>query len=391
MRKRTNQIRVVLSLLFLLPLIVNAQQNKKRKLVEIFTIIQKLHGIQFNYAEDIVKEIAIIPPSKNLSLKAVLTYLEKYTGLRFVLMNTNFVLVKPSEGLIICGYLKDNDNLFPLPNVVVQGIYNTTISDKNGYFEIKVASKNELIIMSHIGYQTNRKTYQQLKKGRCEVIVLKSNLFALSEVVLSDYITTGINKINNGSFEIDFSKFDILPGLIDHDVLHSIQAFPGIFSVNETVSTINIRGGTNDQNLMLWDHIKMYQSGHFFGLISMYNPQITHKVTLRKNGSDASFTDGVSGTIDMRTDTKVTKNFTANIGMNLTDLNGFADIPIGSRSSLQIAVRKSISDFFVTPTYTEFFNRISQGTEVETNTSGVSTNTDKSFDFYDTSLRWIYK
>lgn len=212
----------------------------------------------------------------------------------------------------------------------------------------------------------------------------------LSEIIVAGYIVKGINKLSNGSFEIDISDFDILPGLIDTDVLQAIQAFPGIQSINETVSNINIRGGTHDQNLILWDDIKMYQSGHFFGLISMFNPQITQRVSLTKNGSNTEFTDGVSGTISMETVRKVNTQFKGNIGVNFIDANGFADIPISKKSSLQLAMRKSISDFTETPTYNNFFERISQDTEVENNAMSII-NSDKAFDFYDASLRWLYK
>ncbi|RKE94991.1 TonB-dependent receptor plug domain-containing protein [Ichthyenterobacterium magnum] len=215
-------------------------------------------------------------------------------------------------------------------------------------------------------------------------------LQSLPEVVISSYLVKGINKLNDGSFQVDFSNFDILPGLIDTDVLQTIQAFPGILSSNETVSNINIRGGTHDQNLILWDDIKMYQSGHFFGLISMYNPQITQEVSLIKNGTETSFTDGVSGTISMKTEQKINKEFKGSFGANFIDVNGFVDVPVNENSSLQFAARKSISDVLETPTYSNLFDRISQDTEVETNVNSII-NSDKTFDFYDVSLRWIYK
>ena len=211
----------------------------------------------------------------------------------------------------------------------------------------------------------------------------------LSEVVLSEYIIKGINKLNNGSYDIDFKAFDILPGVIDTDVLQAVQAFPGIQSNNETVSNINIRAGSHDQNLILWDGIKMYQSGHFFGLISMFNPQITQEVNVLKNGTKVSLTDGVSGTISMETSSEINNTFKGSLGVNFIDANGFADIPISEKSSLQVAARKSISDVAETPTYTNFFKRISQNTEVERNTTNI-VNSDQEFDFYDTALRWIY-
>ncbi|WP_282042454.1 FecR domain-containing protein [Winogradskyella flava] len=233
----------------------------------------------------------------------------------------------------------------------------------------------------------------QLTDDNTVLVITKAadfDLQELSEIIVSGYIVKGINKLSNGSFEIDVSDFDILPGLIDTDVLHAVQAFSGIQSINETVSNINIRGGSHDQNLILWDDIKMYQSGHFFGLISMFNPQITERVSLTKNGSATEFTDGVSGTISMQTEKEVNDTFKGNVGINFIDANGFVDIPISDKSSLQVAARKSISDFTETPTYNNFFERISQDTEVENNAMSII-NSDKAFDFYDASLRWIYK
>lgn len=85
----------------------------------------------------------------------------------------------------------------------------------------------------------------------------------LDEITISNYLTTGINKDNSGAITIAPKQFGILPGLIAPDILKTIQDLPGVLSVDETVSNINVRGGTHDQNLILYDGIKMYQSGHF--------------------------------------------------------------------------------------------------------------------------------
>ncbi|MDO5969811.1 TonB-dependent receptor [Flavivirga aquimarina] len=390
MEKRIKKTAIFFSFLFFISNGVYAQdQTDTRTLSQIIATLQEAYKVQFNYAEDVIEGISLKPPTKKLSLLEVLKYLEKNTGLSFTLMNDSFILVKPREDVILCGYLKDKDNLEVLPFATVQTPSSSATSDENGFFKIKVKNASQLITIRHLGYKTVTKAYSQFAMSGCSDVYLQSDFQLLSQVIISNFITSGINKIDNGSFQIDFSNLKILPGLIDHDVLQSVQAFPGIQSVNETVSNINIRGGTHDQNLILWDDIKMYQSGHFFGLISMYNPHITQKVSLRKSGSDVSYTDGVSGTIEMQTDNEVNRKFEGIIGMNLTDVNGFADIPVNESSSIQIAARKSISDFFETPTYTAFFDRISQNTEVASNSTTI-TNTNKTFDFYDTSFRWIY-
>ena len=390
MKKRINQVVLSIVFVFSLSALFAQENNAIKPLAQVIGLLETQYHVQFNYAEDVVREISLKPPETSLSFKELLEYLQKATGLTFTDMNSGIVLITPNKTRLLCGYVKDIETLQPLSAATIQTLKHSTTSDDSGFFQIEINDVSELVIIRYLGYKTINKAYNLFGPNQCEDVFLIPNFQSLSQVVISNYLVNGINKINNGSFEINFSDFDILPGLIETDVLQSVQSFPGIQSINETVSNINIRGGTHDQNLILWDDIKMYQSGHFFGLISMYNPQITHKVSLRKNGSDVSFTDGVSGTIAMQTNNNVNTTFKGSIGVNLTNVNGFVDFPVGKKSSVQIAARKSINDFIETPTYKSFFNRISQNTEVEDNQTSI-TNTNKSFDFYDTSLRWLYK
>ncbi len=387
-KSRIYFLLVIVSLVY--STVSNAQDNNDQQpLYQVLIELKEQYNYQFNYSESTIQDVYLIPPKRDLSFSQVLTYLRESTGLVFTILNANFISITKKDGLLVCGFLKAKDSHMPLVAATVHSASNATITDDNGFFELKVNTESDMISFRHLGYRTYSKPLKEFNKNGCSDIFLDLQAQPLSEVVISNYIVNGINKLNNGAFEIDFSNFDILPGLIETDVLQSVQAFPGIQSENETVSNINIRGGTHDQNLILWDDIKMYQSGHFFGLISMYNPQITEEVSLLKNGTDVRYTDGTSGTISMKTDEQVNSQLNANLGVNFIDANGFVDVPLGKKSSIQIAARKSISEFVQTPTYDEFFERISQNTEIESNESNI-VNSDKSFDFYDASLRWIY-
>ncbi len=360
-----------------------------RPLIEVLKELQVRYGYQFNYATETVDNIQVVPPSKELSISESLYYLQERTRLIFTVLDNKIVSVKKTE-LQLCGYLKDKSTQEPIANATVRGRKNSTITNEAGYFELIPETKNDFISIRHIGYKTLDRSYQFFKEFDCGDVYLVPDELQLAEIILSDFLIRGIDKLNDGSFKIDFDRFSILPGMTETDVLQSVQAFPGIQSINETVSDINIRGGTNDQNLILWDGIKMYQSGHFFGLISMYNPQITQKVGLWKNGAPVAYTDGVSGTILMETDQQITTNFQGNVAFNFLDANAFADIPLGSRSSVQVAARKAISNYVESPTYRAYFDRISQDTEVESN-AGEVVNSDFEFDFYDHSIRWLFK
>ena len=217
------------------------------------------------------------------------------------------------------------------------------------------------------------------------------NIQKLKEVIVTNYLTTGITKLNDGSITIKPETFGILPGLIEPDVLQTLQALPGVLSADETVSNINVRGGTHDQNLLLWDGIKMYQSGHFFGLISAFNPYTTKRINVYKNGTRAKYGDGISSIIDMQLPDDIDNEFKAGLGFNLINADGYAKIPLSNKTELQISTRRSITDLINTSTFEQYSKRIFQDSDFENaKNSGTSISQNESFYFYDVTAKFLY-
>ena len=368
--------------------IIAQEEEGTTSLPRILVELQERFGVQFNYASALVDELQVPPPDTTLSLEQTIDHLKTQSNLDFVFVSDSIISIKKKR-LMLCGYLLDVQSNEALPYVTVKNGTRGTITNPEGYFEIEAAHATDVIQIRHIGHKTIQREAQFFNTAKCARIYLIPEHEQLEEVILYQYLIRGVDKLGNGSLQIDFNKFSILPGLIEEDVLQSVQALPGIQSIDETVSNINIRGGSNDQNLITWDGIKMYQSGHFFGLISMYNPHMTQKVELHKNGSGVSETDGVSGTIAMKTKDYINPEINGSIGVNLIDANGFVDAPLGQKASIQISARKAISNFIETPTYTKYFDRIAQDTEIEKNTA-TEKNSDIGFDFHDASFRLLF-
>ncbi|GAA4946055.1 carboxypeptidase-like regulatory domain-containing protein [Algibacter agarivorans] len=373
-----------------LSLSLNAQvQQKKVPFVEVLEYLESKHPYQFNYLFQTIDEVLVFYPPEKSSFEDAIAFLEKHTELNFSILN-DFVSITNTDTFFLCGYLKDIETKSPIAFATIQSKNASASSDKNGYFKLEIKKKKETIIIRHLGYKRLKRAFRFFNTETCGTIYLVPEVVKLQQVVLSNYLAEGINKLYNSSFQINFSEFGILPGLIETDILQTVRALPGIHSVDETVSNINIRGGSNDENLLLWDGIKMYQSGHFFGLISIFNPKMTDKAILTKNGTSVHHSDGVSGTIEMHSSEDINDDFKGSIGVNFLNLDVFADIPISTNSSLQISARKGLSDFFKTPTYNSYFDRIQQDSELEMNTEDVN-NSNIEFDFYDTGLRWLYQ
>jgi len=363
------------------------ENNQKLPITEVLGRISTLHRITFNYDSNFLKDIEVYPLLDKLSLDEKIANLEEQTNLVFNRFSD--VVITISKPITICGYIKDPYLKEPLPGATINSTSAYAISDDNGYFELELSSQEALVTISHIGFKTIKRQVKLFNLEKCEVINMIEQEEEMSLVLIETYLIKGIDKTQDWTTSIDYNKFSLLPGLIESDVLQTVQALPSIISADETVSNINIRGGSNDQNLILWDGIKMYQTGHFFGLISSFNPQMTQTANIINNGSDVSLTDGVSGTIHMHTEKEVNSKFEGVFGVNFLNSELFSNIPIGEKSSLQVASRKSLDEFVRTPTYDVYFKRITQDTEAQNNVSEV-TNSNQEFTFYDASLRWLY-
>src|SRR5690606_9514028 len=294
----------------------------------------------------------------------------------------------------LCGRIIDFETQLPLEGATIffeEKDFNT-VSNAEGYFYIPATAQNATFYISYVGYLPLLKNTSELTKD-CLAFLLTPAVSELETVIVQNIFTKGIDKNVDGSIAISTENFGLLPGQVENDVLQISQALPGVESVDETISNINIRGGMHDENLMLWDDIKIYQSGHFFGLISAINPDITQKVTLYKNGTNVRYGNGVSGVLDMRSGNTVLSGTDGEIGFNLINGNGFLNLPLSGKASIQVAARKSINHLWESPVYKNYSKRIFQDseiTDVENTENIFAINTDEDFSFYDFSTKLLW-
>jgi len=368
-------------------------QKKKEDLTlrAIILEIEQEFECHFSYADESIDNVKIKIPTSLTTLNEKVNYLQDNTSFNFKILQDNVIVISNKKDVFsICGYLVDIDTGEAIQSVAVQSVNQSDVSDERGYFELKNLSANQLVSMQHVSYKTIRVVAHKLSDENCKNRYLVPHVEQIKEVVIRNYLTKGIRKTIAGSFNIDYASFGTLPGLIEPDVLQTIQVLPGVQSGNESVSNINIRGGSHAENLILWDGIKMYQSGHFFGLISAFNPYLTRKATLIKNGTKANYTDGVSGSILMETDTELNRKFKAEVGVNFINADVLVDMPIGKKTSIQLSARKSINELWKTPTYKQYFEKAFQNTEVIDDPNNVI-NSEDNFSFYDVNVRWLYQ
>ena len=350
--------------------------------------------VKFSYAPEDVLGIEIKTPSTTFNLQQTLTYLNNNTLLNFKALDKRYITVSVLEKRItICGLVYGVNNT-PLlgASIVVNNTQRGTTTNTIGAFKLNEVPLNSKITISFLGYESQELLANQLFsiENNCTKIELVESNFQLNQVYITKFLTTGLQKRLDGSTVLNTEQFGILPGLIEPDILQSIQALPGVESANESIANINVRGGSNDENLMLWDDIKMYHSGHFFGLISAYNPNLTNKVTVSKNGTSSQYSDGVSSTINMSTKNELSNSFSGGAGINLISGDAFLEIPITKKLELHVSGRRSFTDVLSTPTYDNYFTRSFQDSDLNNNQSIENGSASSDFSFYDYSAKLLF-
>ena len=372
------------------------QTQEKLTLLDLIPKIETKYNVKFSYSENDVRDIMVGNPNESDSLNQIIESLNANTILNFKLLDERYITVSTMDKTTtICGVLVSSKNKEPLlgASVLIKNSSKGIITNFDGKFQLIEVGINETIIISYLGFETLIFKAEDLRfiDETCKTIVLQEKSEALNQILISKFLTTGLQKRIDGSTVLNSEKFGILPGLTEPDILQSIQALPGVESVNESIANINVRGGTNDQNLILWDNIKMYHSGHFFGLISAYNPYLTNKVVVIKNGTPSEFSDGVSSTINMSTKDEIGSGFSGGFGANLLHADAFLEIPISKKLALHVSGRRSFTDIFNSPTYDNYFERSFQDSELTTNSDNISESDRSSeFFFYDYTAKLLF-
>lgn len=369
-----------------------AQNSGEVPLSKILNDISALHGIKFNRIDQDIEIYYLVPPSKKLTADKKIEYLQNNTKLQFTAINSKLYSIHNTLGPEnpLCGYLIDaaTGNVIAGAGLSVDNSIQT-VSDANGYFSLLLDQPYPIKI-SHIAYRTTQLPALKLYVSGCPKIYLETAVTELQEVITERYIARGISKRDNGELSIKPKDFGVLPGLTEADVMQTMLQVPGIISVDETVSNINVRSGTQDQNLFLWNGIRMFQTSHFFGLISAFNPLQATSISIYKNGTPAFFGESVSSLINISTASKQPR-FNTIAMADMISTNAGSTVRLGKKDELQLTVRRSLP--WETPTFNKYSQRIYQNTVItdidDAEKKGVATQED--FYFYDFSFSYLHK
>ena len=256
----------------------------------------------------------------------------------------------------VCGYIKSDWDEDRIENVLVRFGNRFAYSDPSGFFSFQNANPNT----SEITFSSSaigRKTLPIAISDACPDYFVNASNIDLDEVILN-YIAPPIQKGQSGSFSFALNRFQMSPGSIHPDVFELLRLIPGVTTPNED-NQLFIRGGTPDQNQVLWNSIRLYQNNHANGGLSSLNPYSIQDVKLFVKGVPSSYGDHTSGLILLNNYTTDSPTpISGSVGLGLLDSDVVANFNFNNKLQLNVSARASfntlLSDNFVTNTFNTF-------------------------------------
>ena len=124
----------------------------------------------------------------------------------------------------------------------------------------------------------------------------------LSEVVLlAQKRNQNVESPQMGVLELNIRDLIKVPtALGEFDVLKSITLMAGVNSSGDISNGVSIRGGSLDQNLMLYDGAPVFNPTHLFGLFSVFTPDVISGVDIYRANVPAKYGGRIASVLDVK-------------------------------------------------------------------------------------------
>jgi hypothetical protein len=291
---------------------------------------------------------------------------------------------------------KATGEALPFSNIQIKGTTQGASSNADGYFTLlKVPTDTSTLVVQYVGYLTTEifLTPQAPKKNLG--IDIKPFSQTLKEVRITAYKddVVFVKKNEVSTIKLTPVKMAQLPSIGEKDVMRSFQLMPGISASNESSSGLYVRGGTPDQNLVLYDGFTVYHVDHLYGFFSAFNSNALKDIQLYKGGFESRFGGRISSVTEITSKEGNQKRINFGADISLLSTNVFAEIPVGGKFSSFIAFRKSYQGVMYNMIFKKFNkSRTDNAPDVGTGPGRkFSQNSEIASYFYDLNGKFTYR
>ena len=342
-------------------------QMRNAVIESVLKEIEKQTEYRFFYDAEQVKVSDVVSVSwSSKTLNEALTELFAGRRIAFRLIDRQIVLyaAQTTENVsnarritlryTISGFLRDS---LTTESLISATVYNKTTlagatTNQFGFYSLTLPAGEVKLVYSFVGYNTQTVNFQ-LRRDTIINVSLAGGQH-LQEVAITADRTSRIQETTQMSMiNMPIAQMKSLPAALGvTDMMRVLQMMPGIQAGSEGSTGLHVRGGSPDQNLILFDGVPIYNASHLLGFVSLFNGDAINNVEAYKGGFPARYGGRVSSVIDISMKEGNMQKFHGEGAVGILWSNLTLEGPIvKDRTSFIVSGRRTYLDLLMNPLF----------------------------------------
>ncbi|RMD72620.1 MAG: hypothetical protein D6818_06125, partial [Bacteroidetes bacterium] len=219
------------------------------------------------------------------------------------------------------------------------------VTDSLGYFRISTSADSARLRISYVGYRDTVLVLRLPVGQPLRVLLDAGERLPEAEVVARRQREVFFAPENTELVRLSAKEVLVRPVLLgEPDVQRVLGTMAGVQTGVEGQSSIFVRGGLRDQNLLLLDGEPIYYANHLFGFLSVLNADAVGDVRFYRGGFPARYGGRLSSVIDVSLRQASDTAWHVQGGLSLISGRVMAHGPLSSRATLQVGARRTWAD-----------------------------------------------
>jgi hypothetical protein len=219
-------------------------------------------------------------------------------------------------------------------------------SDQFGYYSIILPAGRHTLNVIAPGMFDAVRQVMLYSDGKFD-IEMNEKVVKLKEVLVEAGKEKNVRSTTMGMDKLTMTAIKQIPAVMGEvDVLRAVLTLPGVKSVGEASTGLNVRGGATDQNLILFNGLNIYNPSHLFGFFSAFDPDVIKDVTLYKSSVPAKYGGRISSVLDITSLDGNDKKISGSAGIGPLTSKVTVEGPIvNSKTTFVVGARTTYSDW----------------------------------------------
>ena len=299
------------------------------------------NGLPDGYFSQVQKDSVVVEYADNPLLA---TYRNK------VYTVGNPALDRGSASKTVRGVVTEAETGEPMYGVVVfdDNTRTYTRTDRRGQYRINLPGGENTLNFSADGKEELALKVIVHSDGSLNVMMTEK-VTMLKEAVVSAESMAQHRNTEMGVEKVSVKTMNKIPSAFgEGDVIKAVLTLPGIKSVGEASGGFNVRGGSADQNLILFNGNTIYNPSHMFVIFSAFNPDIVENIELYKSSIPAKYGGRVSSVLNVDSKDGDMQKWKGSAGIGLLTSRLHVEGPlVKGKTSVIAGARTTYSDWIL--------------------------------------------